>query len=264
MTGFDLSERTAVVCGLSGGVGEETALALGRAGAEVLVIDGASEPAGSTVEAVRDASGRAAHLKHDAERAEGIEAAFSEIARDHQHIDILVTTANRAHRGTLLETTDEDLETMMDVNVRSVVHAMRLALPLMLERGGAIVHIASIFANLALKERFAYTLTKGALVAMTRSVAADYADRDVRCNCVCPARTDTQVARDWVRKRYAGKEQEALAALAAFHPLGRLGTPQEVAGLILYLCSDAGAFVTGQAFPVDGGVTATVADIDVD
>ncbi|MAE64617.1 MAG: short-chain dehydrogenase [Phycisphaeraceae bacterium] len=264
MTGFDLSSKTAVICGLSGGVGEETARALARAGAEIIVVEGGTDLARATVESITAAGGRARHLNHDAEGADGIATAFAEIARDHDRVDILVTTANRAHRGTVLETSDEDLETMLDVNVRSVVQAMRHALPLMLAHGGAIVHIASIFANLALKERFAYTLTKGAVVSLTRSMAADYADRNVRCNCVCPARTDTQASRDWVRARYPGREQEAQAALAAFHPLGRMGTPQEVASLILYLCSDAGAFVTGQAFAIDGGVTATVADIEVE
>ncbi len=252
---FDLTGKTAVLCGLWEGIGEQTALCLARQGAELFIVE-ADQTLPGRVTAAIEHQGRRAHLiNHDALSGTGIAAAFGQIADQCEHVDIVVNTANRGHRGTLLETEEADLDAMVQANVKSVYHAMKAALPLMLDAGGAIVNVASVFAVVALQERFAYMMTKGAVVSMTRSVAADYAAHNVRCNCVCPGRVDTEFGRDWVRATFPGREQQALDELAAFQPLGRMGKPQEVAGLIAYLCSDEGAFVTGQAYAIDGGVT---------
>ena len=260
MVAFDLSGKVAVVCGLWEGVGEQTALTLARHGADVRIIEADAKLGRTAVEAIERDGGRASLLCHNAASAGGIVTAFAQIAKDDDRLDILVTTANRGQRGTLLETTETDLDTMILANVKSVFHAMQAALPLMLEAGGAIVNVGSIFAMVAMRERFSYMMTKGALVSMTRSVAADYAEHNVRCNCVCAGRIDTAFARDWVDANFPGRERETLCDLAAFHPLGRMGRPEEVAALILYLCSDEAAFVTGQAYPIDGGVTAMAHD----
>ena len=260
MRDFNLSGKTAVVCGLWEGIGEQTSLILARHGAEVIVVEADAKLAGTTVEAIERDGGRARLLCQDPACADGIAAAFGQVAKDHHRLDILVNTANRGHQGTLLDITEADLDTMIQANVKSVFHATRAALPLMLEGGGAIVSVASVFAMVAMKQRFAYLLTKGALVSMTRSIAADYAEMNVRCNCVCPGRIDTAFGRDWVHANFPGRERETRRELAAFHPLGRMGRPEEVAALILYLCSDEGAFVTGQAYPIDGGVTAVTKD----
>jgi len=253
---FDLNGKTAVICGLWEGIGEQVALSLAGQGAELFIIESDERLAGGVVASIERGGGRARLMPHDFLSGRGISAAFGEIGAERDRVDILVTTANRGHKGVLLETSEEDLDAMYQTNVKSVFHAMKAALPLMLEAGGAIVNVGSVFALVALKERFAYMMTKGALVSMTRSVAADYAEHNVRCNCVCPARVDTAFVRDWVNTTFPGRESEALKDLAAYQPLGRMGKPEEVASLILYLCSNEGAFVTGQAYSIDGGVTA--------
>ena len=258
MVPFDLTGKTAVVCGLWNGVGEQTVLALARQGAEVLVIESAPDLAVPTVDTIVTGGGKASFLCNDATSVNGIAAAFEKVADGHRHIDILVTMANRAHRGSLLETSACDLDTMIEANIRSVFHAMKEAVALMIESGGSIVNIASIFASVALKQRFAYMTTKGAVVSMTKSVAADYAEYNIRCNCVSASRVDTAFTRQWVCATYPGREEEALRELAEFHPLGRMGKPEEVSALILYLCSNEAAFVTGQDYVIDGGVTAVV------
>lgn len=253
---FDLSGKTAILCGLWEGIGEQVAQCLSRQGVELFIIESDERLARSVVSSIEDGGGRASLLPHDAASSSGISAAFAKVGADRNRLDILVTTANRGHWGDLLETREDDLDAMYHANIKSVFYAMKAALPFMLEAGGAIVNVGSVFAHVALKERFAYMMTKGALVSMTRSVAADYADRNVRCNCVCPARVDTAFVRDWIRTTFPGREQETLQELSAYQPLGRMGRPEEVASLILYLCSDEGAFVTGQAYSIDGGVTA--------
>ena len=251
----DLTGKTAVLCGLWEGIGEQTARCLAQQGAELFIVEADQTLAAPVAVSIERDGGRAHLLDHDAVGNAGITAAFAEISAQRDHLDILVNTANRGHRGTLLETVEDDLDAMYEANVKSVYHAMKAALPLMLDAGGAIVNVASVFALVALQERFAYMMTKGALVSMTRSVAADYAKNNVRCNCVCPARIDTQFGRDWVDATFPGRQKQALDELSAFQPLGRMGRPQEIAGLIAYLCSDEGAFVTGQAYAIDGGVT---------
>jgi NAD(P)-dependent dehydrogenase (short-subunit alcohol dehydrogenase family) len=117
-----------------------------------------------------------------------------------------------------------------------------------------ILNMASIASLVGVPERFAYSMTKGAVHTMTMSIAIDYVKQHIRCNCICPARIHTPFVDDYVARHYAGRERETLQQLSAYQPIGRMGTPEEVANLALYLCSDEAAFVTGQAYPIDGGV----------
>src|SRR5262245_19121857 len=123
----------------------------------------------------------------------------------------------------------------------------------MLGRGGVILNMASIASLIGLEDRFAYSTSKGAVLAMTRSIAVDYMQANIRCNCICPARVHTPFVDKMVREFHRGEEAAAFEKLAKSQPMGRMGTPEEVAALALYLCSDEAAFVTGQAFPIDGG-----------
>jgi 2-keto-3-deoxy-L-fuconate dehydrogenase len=123
-------------------------------------------------------------------------------------------------------------------------------------RGGSIVNICSIAAETALAERFAYSATKGAVLAMTRCLAKDFVADSIRCNCVCPARVHTPFVDAYLAKNYPGREAEHFAQLSAAQPIGRMGRPDEVAALVAYLCSEEAAFITGAAYDIDGGVMA--------
>jgi len=142
--------------------------------------------------------------------------------------------------------------------VRGVFYCLKHGVRLMLAdgKGGAIVNLASIASLIGLADRFAYSMTKGAVLTMTRSVAVDYVKRKIRCNCVCPARVHTPFVDGYLAKNYPGREAEMFAKLSEWQPVGRMGRPEEIAALILYLCSDEASFVTGAAYPIDGGRSA--------
>jgi 2-keto-3-deoxy-L-fuconate dehydrogenase len=122
--------------------------------------------------------------------------------------------------------------------------------------GGVILNLASIASLIGLTDRFAYSMSKGAVLTMTKSIAVDYVKRNIRCNCVCPARVHTPFVDGYLRNNYPGREKEMFQELSEYQPIGRMGTPEEVATLALYLCSDEASFITGQAYPIDGGVLA--------
>jgi NAD(P)-dependent dehydrogenase (short-subunit alcohol dehydrogenase family) len=120
--------------------------------------------------------------------------------------------------------------------------------------GGVILNLASIVSKVGIAERFAYSMTKGAVLTMTLSVAKDYIDKNIRCNCICPARVHTPFVDDYLKKNYAGREKEVFESLSKFQPIGRMGKPEEIANLALFLCSDDSSFITGATYDIDGGV----------
>ena len=157
--------------------------------------------------------------------------------------------------GNIERTAEDDFDRLYRVNVKGVFLCTQAAVPVMVRQGGGVIlNMASIVSFIGVADRFAYSMTKGAVLTMTKSVAVDYVARKVRCNCICPARIHTPFVDGFVKKNYPGREQEVLQELSAYQPMGRMGTPDEVAWLALYLCSDEAAFVTGQAYPLDGGV----------
>ena len=173
-------------------------------------------------------------------------------------LDILVCNAGISSVGDVLKTTAEEMDRVYRVNVRGVFYCLKHGVRLMLAdgKGGAIVNLASIASLIGLADRFAYSMTKGAVLTMTRSVAVDYVKRKIRCNCVCPARVHTPFVDGYLAKNYPGREAEMFAKLSEWQPVGRMGRPEEIAALILYLCSDEASFVTGAAYPIDGGRSA--------
>jgi NAD(P)-dependent dehydrogenase (short-subunit alcohol dehydrogenase family) len=166
-----------------------------------------------------------------------------------------VNNAGIAHVGNIEQTSEEDFDRLYRVNVKGVFLCSQAALPVMLrDKGGVILNLASIVALVGVADRFAYSMSKGAVHTMTKSIAVDYVKRNIRCNCICPARVHTSFVDQFVARHYAGREKEVLQELSEYQPMGRMGTAEEVAHLALYLCSDEAAFVTGQAYPIDGGV----------
>jgi NAD(P)-dependent dehydrogenase (short-subunit alcohol dehydrogenase family) len=251
MQSFQFNQKRAVVTGAASGIGLAIAQAFAENGAEVVLIDLELEKISATAKSITESSGKPClSFGCDVSNEASVAKTFAEIGR----IDILANCAGIAHVGTLLSTSPEDLDRLYAVNVRGTYLCMRSAVDAMLPAGGGvIVNMASIAATAALADRFAYSMTKGAVLSMTLSVAKDYLSQGIRCNCISPARVHTPFVDGFLAKNYPGQEAEKFEALSKAQPIGRMGTPEEVATLALYLCSDSASFLTGVDFPMDGG-----------
>jgi len=256
---FRLDGKTAVVTGAGSGIGQAIASTFARNGARVFALDRDLKAASGTVESIRAAGGAASAIDCDVAIADSVEAAFARIDSDKnsQRIDILINNAGIANIGTVENTSEADFDRVYSVNVKGIFLCSRAAVRRMLASGsGVILNLASIASLIGLTDRFAYSMSKGAVLTMTRSIAVDYVKRGIRCNCICPARVHTPFVDGYLRTAYPGREAEMFKQLSEYQPLGRMGTPEEVAALALYLCSDEASFITGQAYPIDGGVLA--------
>jgi NAD(P)-dependent dehydrogenase (short-subunit alcohol dehydrogenase family) len=255
---FLLTDKVAVVTGAGSGIGAAIAALFGRQQAHVAAVDMDVVAARRTADAIVAAGGRAEAFACDVSQNDDVARIFNALAAAHGRVDILVNNAGIAHVGTIERTTEADFDRLYAVNVKGVFLCARAAVPLMLRHGGGVIlNMASIASLIGIPERFAYSMTKGAVHTMTMSIAVDYVKRNIRCNCICPARVHTPFVDRYVAENYAGRERDVLAQLSAYQPIGRMGTPEEVAYLALYLCSDEASFVTGQAYPIDGGVLAS-------
>jgi 2-keto-3-deoxy-L-fuconate dehydrogenase len=169
-------------------------------------------------------------------------------------VDILVNNAGISHIGKIEDTTEQDFDRILRVNVKGFYHCMFAAIPRMKAAGGGVIlNIASIAGSIGLADRFAYSTSKGAVIAMTYSVARDYLAHNIRCNSISPARVHTPFVNGYLARNYPGREKEMFEKLSRTQPIGRMAKPEEVAGLALYLCSDEAAFITGVDYPFDGG-----------
>jgi NAD(P)-dependent dehydrogenase (short-subunit alcohol dehydrogenase family) len=242
----------AVVTGAGSGIGRATALQLASDGYDVRIFELSAEAAGETLGLIQKAGGTGAIQTVDVSNTESVRAAFAGLPR----LDVLVNNAGIAHIGNVLNTTPEDLDRVYQINVRGAYHCLHFGIPIMLKNGGgSIVNLASIASKVGIPDRFAYSMSKGAVFSMTLSVARDFVDKGIRCNCVCPARVHTPFVDGFIAKNYPGQEAEMFAKLSAGQPIGRMGEPEEIATLIAFLCSSQAAFITGSAYDIDGGFT---------
>jgi 2-keto-3-deoxy-L-fuconate dehydrogenase len=244
-----LADKTAFVTAAGQGIGRETALAFAAAGARVIATD-IDE---AKVRQIASDSIRTAKLDvlHAADIAQ------AEI--DAGPIDVLFNCAGFVHQGTLLDATEEEWELAFDLNVRSMFRTMKAFLPGMLARDhGVIINMASVSSSIkGVPNRFIYSATKAAVIGMTRSVATDYIKQGIRCNCICPGTVHTPSLEERIAANAAraGSVDAARQAFVERQPMGRLGTPEEIAALAVYLASDAAQFITGQTVIIDGGLT---------
>ena len=200
-----------------------------------------------------DSGGRGEHILCDVTSQGAVNAAFAATVSAFGPLDILVNSAGIAHVGTIEGTSEEDLDRVYAVNVKGVYNCMRAGVLAMKERGGAILNIASVASTVGIPDRFAYSMSKGAVLTMTYSVACDYVHHGIRCNAVSPGRVHTPFVDGFLAKNYPGREAEMFEKLSRTQPIGRMGQPGEVAELALFLCSDAAAFITGSNYAIDGG-----------
>ncbi|RYU78548.1 SDR family NAD(P)-dependent oxidoreductase [Hymenobacter persicinus] len=247
---FSLLGKQAVITGAGSGIGQAIAALFARQGATVHIIELTAEAGQETAELIRQAGGTAHVYAADVSQSEPVQAAFQAIGR----VDILVNNAGIAHVGNVENTAEADFDRVYGVNVKGAYHCLRAAVPGMRAQGGGVVlNLASIAAHVGLTDRFAYSVSKGAIFAMTLSVARDYLAAGIRCNSISPARVHTPFVDGFVAKNYPGQEEEIFDKLSKSQPIGRMGRPEEVAALALYLCSDEAAFITGCDYPLDGG-----------
>jgi len=252
-----LDGKIAIVTGAGSGIGRAIAATFAAQGARVFVLERDAGAADETVEAIRAAGGTTAAVACDVANADSVAAAFERVDAAAGRLDILVNNAGIAHIGSVESTTEADFDRIYAVNVKGVFLCSQAGVRRMLSHGGGVIlNLASIASLIGLVDRFAYSMSKGAVLTMTRSVAVDYVKKGIRCNCICPARIHTPFVDGYIRNTYPGREAEMFRQLSEYQPIGRMGTPQEVAALALYLCSDEASFITGQAYPIDGGVLA--------
>lgn len=247
---FSLKNKSAIVTGGGSGIGSAITKIFAKQGAIVHILDLNATLAEETVKSIIEAGGKAEIHICDISKQADVKQVLSKIDR----INILVNCAGVAHVGKADVTSEEDFMKVFNVNVKGTYNCLHEVLPLMIrEKGGVILNIASIAAWIGLPDRFAYSMSKGAAFAMTLSVARDYIDQNIRCNSISPARVHTPFVDGFLAKNYPGKESEMFEKLSRSQPIGRMGTPAEIAYLALFLCSDEAGFITGNDYPIDGG-----------
>lgn len=251
---FRLDGKSAIITGAGSGIGQAIARRFARAGANVYLIDVRRERVEETARLIENDVGTAAiPVACDVTDGAAVNREFERIAAE-ARLDILVNSAGISHIGRLENTSEEDFDRLFRVNVKGVYLCMHAAIePMRRNGGGVILNLASIAATAGLNDRFAYSMTKGAVRTMTLSVAKDYLPDKIRCNAISPARVHTPFVDAFLKEHYPGREAEMFVKLSQSQPIGRMALPEEVAALALYLCSDQASFLTGADIPLDGG-----------
>lgn len=253
---FSLKNKIAVVTGGAKGIGKSIACVFARQGAYVHIIDREEKEAGKTVLEITGDGGNAQFHQADVVNQKNMTDLFDQIYDEKKQLNILINNAGISAIGKLENTTEDDFDRVYSVNVKGVYNCAFAAIDKMKQSGGGVIlNMASIVSTIGIPDRFAYSTSKGAVLSMTYSIARDYLNDNIRCNAISPARVHTSFVDEYLKKHYPGKEKEMFEELSKTQPIGRMGKPDEIAAMALYLCSDEASFITGSNFTIDGGFT---------
>ena len=247
---LDFKNKKVVITGGGSGIGKAAAILFAQQGGEVNIIDINEEEGSKTSAAILNNGGKSIFHLCDISQQEKVKETFHAIG----NVDVLVNSAGISHIGKADTTSEEDFDRIYTVNIKGVYNCLHAAILLMkAEKKGVILNLSSVAGIVGIPERFAYSMSKGAVTSMTLSVAKDYINDGIRCNCISPARVYTPFVEGFLKKNYPGQEEEMIEKLSKTQPIGRMARPEEIAHLILYLCSDEASFITGCDYPIDGG-----------
>lgn len=251
---FDLGNKITIITGAASGIGKAIAELFAAQKATVFLLDLNADAVEETAKDIASKGGAAYAVPCNVADQGAVTDTFAKIIKEHNRIDILVNSAGIAHIGRLENTSTHDFDRIFSVNVKGVYNSMHAVIGQMKAQGGGVIlNVASVAASLGISDRFAYSMSKGAVLSMTLSVAKDYIADHIRCNCISPARVHTAFVDGFLKANYPGREAEMFEKLSRTQPIGRMGKPSEIAALALYLCSDEASFVTGCDYPIDGG-----------
>lgn len=250
---FSLKNKTAIITGAGSGIGRAIAEVFGKQGAVVQVLDLDEKGGAETVNEIKAQGGLAVFWKCNVAVQSEVKKVVEQIVAKHQSVDILVNNAGIAHIGQADTTSEADFDRIVSVNIKGVYNCLHESIPYMKQKGGVILNLASVAALVGVPDRFVYSTAKGAVAAMTLSVAKDYLKDNIRCNSISPARVHTPFVDGYLSKTYPGREKEMYENLSKTQPIGRMAKPVEIAWLALYLCSEEASFITGCDYPIDGG-----------
>ncbi len=251
---FQLNNKSAIITGGGSGIGKSICEVFAQHGARIFILERNEEAGQQTKEAIEAADKQATVVTCDVSQQQAVHRAVDQIRQKVGNIDILVNNAGIAHVGTVETTSEEDMDHIYQVNIKGVYNCLHAVVPVMKAQGGGVIlNMASVASVVGIADRFAYAMSKGAVLTMTLSVAKDFIGHNIRCNSMAPGRVHTPFVDGFISQNYPGKEQEMFEQLSRTQPIGRMGTPEEIALLALFLCSDAAGFITGANYPIDGG-----------
>ena len=253
MSKFCLIGKTAIITGGASGIGKAIAKIFAEQGAKVHILDINKEGATQTANEIRKADQKAIAHCCDVSNQKNVNEIIKNIITT-DAIDILVNNAGIAHIGSIEKTEEEDLDRLYNVNIKGIYNCTKACIESFKKNGGGVIlNLASVASSVGHSDRFAYSMTKGAVLTMTYSIAKDYVTDNIRCNCISPGRVHTPFVDGYLAENYPGKEKEMFKKLSETQPIGRMGKPEEIADLALFLCSDEAGFITGTDYPIDGG-----------
>jgi len=251
---FSLKNKVAIITGGGSGIGKAICKVFAQQGSTVCIVDFDETTGKTTQDEIQADGGLATFYKCDVSNQQQVAAVVKNIITDHKQINILINNAGVAQVGNVENTSEADMDRLYSINIKGVYNWMQSIIPILKDGGGgSIVNMASVASSVGISDRFAYSMTKAAVVGMTLSVAKDYIHQNIRCNCISPGRVHTPFVDGFISKNYPGQETEMFEKLSKTQPIGRMGQPTEIAYLALYLCADEAAFVTGCDYPIDGG-----------